>query len=189
MLEFLALFKVSCIRINFLIASAANDCWCDKAIEDICLLLFLLATFLSSFPSGRVTFFRAAFTLPTALLERNCRVRSDLGAIATGRATFSDRITICLFFSVRFVRYGSLGVPVVCSSQHGLSLSVNCPIDSFEVGFNKLWQVVDHLHVAANLRWDLLEHLLSQVTTGNGLLETNKLHDIALSLVVLVIFE
>jgi len=73
--------------------------------------------------------------------------------------------------------------------DHRISLPVDRAVDRFEVGLEKFWNVVNHLHVAADLTGYLLEDFLAEVATRDSLLEPHELHDIALGLSILVVFE
>ena len=74
-------------------------------------------------------------------------------------------------------------------SKHGLSLAVHSAHNRCHVCIDHAWHEVDHLHIAAYLSWDLFENLLSKITSSDGLLESNKLHDITLRFVVFIVFK
>jgi len=62
-------------------------------------------------------------------------------------------------------------------------------INHVQVGVDLTGQVVDHLHVAAHLSRDLLQHLFCKVTPRDRLLEAHELNNIAPSFYIFVISQ
>lgn len=95
-------------------------------------------------------------------------------------ATFGHLLALCSFNILSFV---------ALAGKHSVSLAIDCSLDRVNVSVHIPREEVDHLHVAANLRWYLLEHLFGEGTSLNGLCELDELDDISLGLVVLVVAQ
>ena len=88
-------------------------------------------------------------TIPSSLLDCHRLILIRLGRATLSNlllATILDGLLVCLSTHL-------LG-------KHGLPLPDHRLVDYVEVRVDLLWQIADHLHVAADLSGDFFEHLL-----------------------------
>ena len=75
------------------------------------------------------------------------------------------------------------------SGNHSISLLVDCAVNGIEIRLQELGRIANHFHISANLRRDLLQDFLSQITPGYSLLKSHKLDDIPLGFLIFIVFE
>ena len=90
-----------------------------------------------------------AFTISASLFDRH-----SLILVRLGWSTFCYLLLAAVLDGL-----------LVCLSthlfgKHSFALPDHRLVDYVEIWVDLLWQVADHLHVAADLRWDFFKHLL-----------------------------